>query len=124
MYAPELQQYRSDPAVNPYTLAASFTYEAKWTASLFRQIAFVVRVMCIDPHDELAAAWEALIRAGFPPEASRAFDDTDLVNYELVRTTFKEALGSKISEVQLAQELADGFRAQYQRARQLAEAGR
>ena len=28
------------------------------------------RVMCIDTHDELTAAWRALIAAGFPPEAT------------------------------------------------------
>ena len=72
LYAPEFLPLRSDPEVNPYELAKTFTYHEAWTGRLFRPIAFIFRVMCIDPHDELAEAWRALIEAGFPPEASAA----------------------------------------------------
>jgi iron(III) transport system substrate-binding protein len=124
LYTADLKQHRSDADVNPYELAQTFTYHGAWTGPLFRQIAFVVRVMCIDPHQELASAWQALARAGFPPEATRTFENTDLVAYARVTTRFKEALGSKITEVQLAKELADAFRSQYLEARKLAESGR
>lgn len=128
LYAPEFEQFRSDPSVNPYTIAGNFTYHDKWTGPLFRQIAFIVRVMCIDPHQELTAAWETLIRAGFPPEAMAAFSDVSAVDYAAANGRIKEALAagsdSKIREVQLAKELADTFRTQYQRAAELAAAGR
>jgi hypothetical protein len=125
LYAPEFQQFRSDPSVEPYELARSFSYHEKWTGPLFKPIAFTIRVMCIDPHDELVTAWNALIRAGFPPEATAAFSDVSAVSYEVASTRIKEAIGPvKIQEVKLARELADHFRAQYRRAADLALAGR
>ena len=36
LYAPEFKALRSDPEVNPYELAKTFTYHEKWTAPLFR----------------------------------------------------------------------------------------
>lgn len=125
LYAPEFESLRSDPGVNPYTLAGKFTYHDKWTGPLFRQIAFIVRVMCIDPHDELKEAWQALIRADFPPEAMSVFSDVSAVSYAAANQRLKEGLsGTKIREVQLAKELAGIFREQYHKAASLAKAGR
>ena len=125
LFAPEFSGVRSDPEVNPYELAKTFTYHEKWTGPLFRSVAFIFRVMCIDTHDELADAWGALIAAGFPPAASAAFAEVSAVDYEVASGRIKEALGpKKIKEVQLAKELADGFRAQYRRAAELARAGK
>lgn len=124
LYQPQFDQFRADPEVNPYSPANTFVYHEQWTGSLFRSIAFIVRVMCIDPHDELSNAWGALIAAKFPPEATRTFFNADSVNYDLAGTRIRSAFGQKISEVQLAKELADGFRAQYLLAAQLAEQGR
>ena len=125
LYAPEFRPLRSDPEVDPYELAKSFTYHDAWTGALFRSIAFTFRVMCIDPHDELTAAWRALIAAHFPPEATAAFEDVSAVDYTTAGGRMRDALGGdKIAEVQLAKELADHFRQQYQRAAALARAGR
>ena len=125
LYAPEFKPLRSDPEVNPYELAKTFTYHEKWSAPLYRGIAFVFRVMCIDTHDELTEAWQTLIAAHFPPEASAAFADVSAVGYATSNTRIREALGpKKINEVQLAKELADKFRAQYRHAAELARAGR
>ena len=125
LYASEFKPLRSDPEVNPYELAKTFTYHEKWSAPLFRSIAFIFRVMCIDTHDELVEAWSALIAAGFPPEAAAVFADVSAVDYEAAGGRVREALGpKKIREVQLAKELADGFRAQYRRAAELARAGK
>ena len=125
LYAPEFKPFRSDPEVNPYELAKTFTYHDAWTGRLFRPIAFIFRVMCIDPHDELTGAWRALIAASFPPEAAAAFSDVEAVNYTVAGGRIRDALGGdKIREVQLAKELADHFRAQYRNAAALAAAGR
>lgn len=125
LYAPEFRPLRSDPEVDPYALAQSFTYRSEWTGALFRSIAFTFRVMCIDTHDELTAAWRALIAAGFPPEATAAFENVSAVDYPVAGGRMRDALGGdKIREVQLAKELADQFRAQYRRAEELARAGR
>ena len=125
LYAPQFLAFRSDPDVNPYEFAKTFTYHEKWTSPLFRSLAFVFRVMCIDTHDELTTAWRALIDANFPPQASATFSDVSVVDYTAASGPIRDALGpKKINEVQLAKKLADHFRAQYRRASELARAGR
>ncbi len=125
LYAPEFRPLRSDPEVDPYALAKTFTYHSAWTGPLFTPISFTFRVMCIDTHDELAAAWRALIAAHFPPEATAAFEDVSAVDYAIASGRMREALGGdKIKEVQLAKELADHFRQQYRHAANLARADR
>lgn len=126
LYAPELRAHRSDPEVLPYEMAKQFTYHDTWTASLFNPQRFIVRAMCIDSHDELRAAWKALIDHQFPPAAVAEFERLDAVDYAAAGGRIKSLLssGNRIAEVQLSKELADGFRAQYQRAAELAKAGR
>ena len=132
LYGPEFRALRSDPDVLPYEAAKHFTYEGKRTAPYFNAIAFVVRVMCIDTHRELTAAWQALCnaqrRAGnFPPEALAAFGDVSAVDYAAVTTRIAKAVGSgsdKITQVRLAKELADAFRTNYRRAEALAHEGK
>ncbi len=125
LYAPEYAQYRSDPDVYPYEDAKSFTYHPEWTAALFNPIRFVVRVMCIDPHDEARRAWGELIAARFPPEAMRTFEDVSAVSYAVTKGRIAETLRdpNKMAEVRLAAELTERFRAQYRHAGELARAG-
>ncbi|MEI9895618.1 MAG: extracellular solute-binding protein [Chthoniobacter sp.] len=125
LYAPEYRPLRSDPDVNPYELARTFVYHDQWTAPLFRQIAFIFRVMCIDSHEDLQEAWSALQAAQFPIEAMRTFEDVGVIDYAAANGKIREALsGDKIHEVRLAKELADHFRDQYARAATLARARR
>jgi hypothetical protein len=125
MYAPESRSFRTDPEVNPYEEAKAFAYHDQWTAPLFRQIAFLFRVMCVDCHEELQEAWSALQAAHFPPEAMGVFEDVSVIDYATAKGRIHDALGGdKIREVQLAKELADHFRDQYDRASTLARSGR
>jgi ABC-type Fe3+ transport system substrate-binding protein len=124
LYAPEFAALRSDPEVAPYDLGRSFHYNAAWTGKLFGPMGFIFRVMCVDSHEELKAAWEALHAAGFPPEAMAVFEDVSVVDYAAASGRIRETLsGDKIREVQLARELADGFRQQYRRAAEMARGG-
>ena len=126
LYAPEFAAFRADPEVFPYEEARTFTYHPEWTASLFNPLRFIVRVMCIDPHDEARDALEALIHAGFPPEATRTFEDVSSVSYEEARGPVREALASsnRLTETRLAARYTTKFRAQYRRAAELARAGK
>ena len=132
LYGEEFRPFRSDPDVLPYVAAKDFTYDGKKTGSLFGSIAFIVRVMCVDTHPELTRAWAALIAArektgAFPPEALAAFEDVEAVNYEAAKGRIKDALAKdapKIRQVQLAKELSDQFRANYQKAAELARLGK
>ena len=126
LYQPEFSQYRSDPNVYPYEEAKSFTYHPEWTAALFSPIRFVVRVMCIDSHEEARAAWLELIKAKFPPEATQLFFDVAEVAYDQARgriaTTLKNP--DKLDEARLSAELTERFRAQYRAAADLARRGK
>jgi hypothetical protein len=131
LYAPELASQRSDPGILPYELAKGFSYSEKRTSPLFGTLAFIIRVMCIDTHDELKTAWKALIEAqqrtgSFPPEALAAFHDVSAVDYPAalgpIYKTVRDT--NKINEVQLAKALAEKFRANYRRATELARAAK
>ena len=122
LYAPEFAAYRSDPTVYPYDEARGFTYHPEWTAALFNPMRFIIRVMCIDSHDEARGAWAGLMKAKFPPEATETFQNVTAVAYDQAKgrisTTLKNA--DKLDETRLAAELTARFRAQYRRAAELA----
>jgi iron(III) transport system substrate-binding protein len=126
---PEFAAHRSDPEVNPYAGESPLVYNAAWTGSLFREMAFVIRVMAIDTHGELAAAWRTINTPGLDStlreRALAALTDLSVVNYEQMFSRVKPALNSKnkVDEVRLASELADHFRQQYLRAEKIARDG-
>ena len=125
LYAPDYKPLRSDPEVNPYELAKTFTYHEKWSAPLFRSIAFIFRVMCIDTHHELTKTWQALIAAKLPAGRAGCFRGGWASRLRRGRRTHpRSAPPDKMKEVQLAKELSDTFRAQYQRAATLARDGK
>ena len=126
IYGPEYAAYRSDPEVQPYEEARSFTYHPAWTAPLFNPIRFIVRVMCIDPHDEARDAWAAIIKANYPPEATRAFQNVEAVDYEEASHRITDTLKNpdKLVETRLSARLTIGFQEQYRHAAELAQAGK
>jgi iron(III) transport system substrate-binding protein len=124
LYARELDVFRSDPGENPYDEARAFTYHAAWTGPLNRAIVFVLRTTCIDAHEELAAAYRALFRAGFPPRATALFDDVHLVDYAATSGPVRAATaGNPVDEAVLTNRTVDVIRDQYRRVAELARAG-
>ncbi|HVS53658.1 MAG TPA: extracellular solute-binding protein [Opitutaceae bacterium] len=123
----EWKAWRSDPEDSPFEQREPLTYRPQWTGDLFRDLAFVTRVMCLDTHAELARAWRA-INAAPEPARSRALaalQDVSFVDYDRVRTEIHRALGSKnqVDEVRAATTLAEFFRRNYARAEELARGG-
>jgi ABC-type Fe3+ transport system substrate-binding protein len=124
LYAPAFDTFRSDPGENPYDEARAFTYHAAWTGPLFRAIVFIVKATCVDAHDELATAYQALFRAGFPPRATALFEDVNLIDYDAASGPLRAASsGSSVDEAIAANRLIAGVRAQYARVAELARAG-
>ena len=124
-YTHDFAKYRSDPEVNPYAGANPLIYNGAWTGGeKFRAMAFIVRVMCLDTHPELVAAWKEIIHAGFPADALAVMSDLSAVAYAQMNNRIVPALTSKnkVDEVLLANELAGRFRTQYLRAAELARA--
>ncbi len=117
--------FRNDPEVSPFEDEHQLIYHAEWTDGLFRELAFIIRVMCQDTHPELARAWRAIVAAGQPPQAMAVLQDMSAVDYDNAAGRIRRVLGSKnrVDEVVLARELAGEFRDQYRRAEELAEAG-
>ena len=119
MYTAEYLPLMSDPDYLPYERAADFYYHADWTGPLFSEIRFLIRVMSLDLHPELKAAWAALIENDFPKEATRLFDDLSILDYDLVLEKYAPIVGSgdPEAEVALARELGAKLREQYERVR-------
>jgi hypothetical protein len=113
--------------VNPYSAESPLVYNAAWTGGLFREMAFVIRVMAIDTHNELVDAWRAInapgVNAATRERALAALTDLSVVNYEQMFSRVKPAMNSKnkVDEVRLASDLADQFRTQYMRAAEIAQ---
>jgi iron(III) transport system substrate-binding protein len=121
----EWKPLRGDPDAHPFTGPDQLVYRPEWTSGLFRQMAFIVRVMCQDTHDELAEAWRAT-NAAPEPAHSRALailQDMSDVTYERAAGAITTALTSKnqVDEVHLARELAASFRERYARAEAVAK---
>lgn len=122
----EWKAWRSDPEVNPYQETDGLVYHPEWTGKLFRELAFIVRVMCIDTHPELVRAWRA-IQAAPEPRRSAALaamqDVAPVVDYERAGGEITQALTSKnkVDEVAFASELGAYFRKHYARAERLAQ---
>lgn len=121
---PGLAEKRSDPEEMPYSIANPLIYRPEWTAGLFGELRFIIRVMALDSHPELASAWKEIAAAGNPPEALATLTDLGAVNYAESMGRIKAALRAKdkVEELRLANELGGKFRAQYLRAAELARA--
>jgi ABC-type Fe3+ transport system substrate-binding protein len=123
----EWKAFRSDPDDAPFGQSEQLIYRPEWTGDIFRELAFVVRVMCADTHTELARAWRAIIAAPEPAKARAIAELQDLaaVDYARTRGAIHDRLNArdKVSEVRLAAELAAEFRARYARAEQIARGG-
>ena len=126
LYAPAYAALRSDPEERPYEQARSFTYRPAWTGPLFRVLAFLIRVMCVDAEDDLKAAYRALVERGFPPAATAAFDDVEEVDYAAATGPVRAALASPDprAEAALANDLVTRLRARYGRVLSLAREGK
>jgi len=121
-YAEVENARRSDPEVDPYAEEGAFVYRREWTGDLFRELAFVFRILCLDAHGELVAAWRAVLTAGQPERALAELQNVEAVDLEEVRGRIRAALVSAdpLAEPRLARELGERFREQYRRAVELA----
>ncbi|MEO6568692.1 MAG: extracellular solute-binding protein, partial [Opitutaceae bacterium] len=121
----EWREFRSDPEATPFNQSEQLIYRYEWTGGIFREMAFIIRVMCQDTHAELVEAWEAIIVA---PAAAKAkalaeLQDLNAVSYDRALAEIKAALNSKnkVDEIRMANGLAAEFRRHYERAKAIAQ---
>jgi hypothetical protein len=123
----EWKPWRSDPDASPYTEPNQLNYHDAWTGRIFRDMAFIIRVMCQDTHSELVRAWRAVVTAPEPVRARAlaAMQDLSMVDYDRVGGDIHKALGSKnkVDGINLANELGAAFRRNYARAEEIASGG-
>jgi len=115
---------RSDPTINPFADKQVLVYHPERTSDLFREIAFITKVMCMDNHELLVKAMDAALKAPEPyhTRALNHIQELERVSYMKVKTQIAPRLESKnkTEEVLLASQLSAYFRQQYEEAIRIA----
>jgi len=122
MYTADRLAHFVDASALPYETTNGFEYTPEYTAVGFNAMRMIIRVMCIDVHDELVAAWQALIDADFPERATHHFHDVAIVSYERTMGEISDQIksGKKLETVGMRKRLASVFRRNYQQTIRLA----
>lgn len=122
VYTPENLAVTTMPTARPYEDPANFTYQKELTGSTFNTLRQLVKIMCIDSHEEMKSAWLALRDAGMPADAFAVFSDVSRVDYS------KAGKGDPILDgadalkaAEHASELGEWFRANYRKAEAMAK---
>ncbi len=125
-YTPENEERMVDGNVKPYELAQSFQYEGCWTEKYFTPLRVLVRVMCINLHEELKTAWLAQKgnEKGVQETGSSALfelgpeNDWPSASYDAVGEFIRPTLKSEdaVEKVRMQRELEQFFREEYKRA--------
>ena len=121
VYTPANLANSTLPQLNPYTDPGNLTYQRELTGAAFNTLRQLVRVMCIDSHDEMKRAWRALIAAGMPAEALAVFADVSRVSYATCGKGDAELDSSEPLRAEArAAALGTWFRANYRKAEAMA----
>ena len=123
VYTPDNLASSTMPNADPYNDPGNFVYQRELTGASFNTLRQLVKIMCIDSHEEMKSAWSALRQAGMPKEALAVFSDVSLVNYA------KAGHGDPILDgpdalkaAERASELGEWFRSNYRKAEAMARA--
>jgi hypothetical protein len=113
------------PSAHPYTDTGNFSYKRELTGSAFNTLRNLIKIICIDSHEELKSAWHAMADAGMPPEALAVFSDVSIIPYS-VAGKGDPGLDSPdaLKAAERATELGECFRANYRKAEAIARAAK
>lgn len=121
VYTPENLANSVTPEGNPYTAGGTITYDKELTGRTFNTLRNIVKIACIDSHEEMKRAWKAMKAAGFPEDAMTAFCNVSAVSYDKVGKGDPVLDGpDPLKASAKAAELGEWFRANYRMAEQLA----
>ncbi len=121
LYTPGRLENSSMPEARPYEDPANFIYRRELTGSAFNTLRHLVKIMCIDSHQEMKEAWLAMRDAGMPEEAMAVFSDVSIMPYSLGGQgdpVLDRGDALRISE--RSAELGAWFRSNYQAAEAIA----
>lgn len=125
MYTAEHRANFTDGEHLPYEETGAFVYRPELTGKAFRTIRNLVRVVGIDSHEEMKSSWKALRAANFPPQATAVFFDVTILDYTVMGQgdALLDAKDGLVA-AKRASEIGAKFRAQYQKAEELAREGK
>jgi iron(III) transport system substrate-binding protein len=121
-YTPENLANSTMPQARPYSDPANFIYQRELTGAAFNTLRQLVKIICIDSHEEMKAAWLALRDAGMPLAAVAVFNDISRVNYTNSGKGDPLLDGpDALKAADRAMELGEWFRANYRKAEAMAK---
>ena len=114
----------TQPDMDPYADSGNLTYQRELTGAAFNTLRQLVKIICIDSHEEMKAAWQAIIAAGMPTEALAVFADVSIIPYAACGRGDPE-LDSRdpLCAEERSARLGAWFRANYRKAAAMARAG-
>ena len=122
-YTPEKLANSTMPNARPYDDPGNFTYQKELTSAAFNTLRQLVKIMCIDSHEEMKTAWLALHEAGMPADALAVFTDVSKVSYAQLGKGDPALDGPDALKVaDRATELGKWFRSNYRKAEAMAKA--
>ncbi len=132
LYTPENLQRFADGDALPYERTGGFEYQGELTGKGFRAITALFRAMCIDPHEEMKAAWREMRENAGPGRAledgaaGEVFFDVSHVSYERVMNELVPLLANRddtLSAMREMTKISITFRENYLNAAKLARKG-
>jgi len=124
IYTPAHLANATTPELNPYAASGNLTYQRELTGAAFNTLRQLVRIICIDCHEEMQTAWRALIAAGMPADALAVFADVSQIPYRTCGKGDAELdCGNALRAETRAAALAAAFRANYRKAAAMARDG-
>ena len=121
-YTPENLANSTMPNARPYDDPGNFTYQKELTGAAFNTLRQLVKIICIDSHEEMTSAWLALNEAGMPADALAIFADVSPVSYAKVGQGDPLLDGpDALKAAYRAAELGEWFRTNYRKAEAMAK---
>ena len=122
MYTPENLADSTMPDARPYADPGNFTYQRELTGAAFNTLRQLVKIMCIDSHEEMKSAWLALRDAGMPADALAVFSDVSIMDYAKAGKGDPVLDGpDALKAADRAAEIGGWFRANYRKAEAMAK---
>ena len=122
IYTPENLANSTMPNARPYADRGNFTYQRELTGAAFNTLRQLVKIMCIDSHEEMKSAWLALRDAGMPADALAVFSDVSMMNYAKAGKGDPLLDGpDALKAAHRAAEIGGWFRANYRKAEAMAK---
>lgn len=125
VYTPENIANSTLSAVLPYEDPGNFTYQRELTGAAFNTLRQLVKVMCIDSHEEMKSAWKAMVEAGMPEDALAVFTDVSIMPYSKGGKGDPGFDGSDaLKTAAHAARIGEWFRNNYRKAEEMARSSR